>query len=296
MVTEHQPPTDSISAQSVAADLQHVVQRKLGRCLIRLQQYENQLKAILVHQEVAGATKEQVEAHQFGRMRDVATQTLGKLIAQLTSSYLASEGTPAAVNELSGDASSDGVFFQVTLRMEMSSDDYTTTASKLKELVGLRNRLIHHFLDDFDIWSEEGCHAASAFLDDSYQRINDEFERLQAWAKTADQARAHAAEYFSSDEFKRELADQHLATEGSSVVRRLQSEVARSPDGWGNLGAFAASLAKLDPDETPVKYGCRSWRHFLHASRQFEIRRLPGTGRVLDRTLFRIRTKVPPCK
>jgi hypothetical protein len=182
--------------------------------------------------------------------------------------------------------------------MEMSSADYMTTTRKLKELVGLRNRLVHHFLDGFDIWSEEGCHAATTFLDDSYQCINAEFERLQAWARTADQARAHAAEYFSSDEFKRELADrlradQNLATDGSPVVQRLQSEATRSPNGWVNLGAFAASLAKLDPDETPTKYGYRSWRHFLQASGQFEIRRLSGTERVLDRTLVRVRTKVP---
>jgi hypothetical protein len=197
MATEHQLPTASVSVQHVAADLQHVVQRKLGRCLIRLQQYENQLKAILVHQEVAGATREQVEAHHRERMQGVASQTLGHLIAQLTSSYLTAEGTPTALDEQSGNASSDSIFFRANLRMEMSSADYMTTTRKLKELVGLRNRLVHHFLDGFDIWSEEGCHAATTFLDDSYQCINAEFERLQAWARTADQARAHAAEYFS---------------------------------------------------------------------------------------------------
>lgn len=203
MTTEHQPSADSVSAQHVVADLQHVVQRKLGRCLIRLQQYEIQLKAILVHQKVAGATKEQVEAHRAGRTQGFATQTLGNLVAQLTSSYIAVEGSPTAIDELPKNALSDGVYFRSSFRMEMNSADYTTTVTKLKELVGLRNRLVHHFLAEFDIWSVEGCQSASAFLDDNYKHIDEEFQRLRSWAESADQVRASAAAFVASDEFWR---------------------------------------------------------------------------------------------
>lgn len=30
-------------------------------------------------------------------------------------------------------------------------------------------------------------------------------------------------------------------------------------------------IAKIYPEQTPIRYGCGSWRHVIHESKQFEI-------------------------
>lgn len=48
------PPQETTAPQAGSADLQREVQRLLGRCMLRLQQYERLLKAIVAHHELAG--------------------------------------------------------------------------------------------------------------------------------------------------------------------------------------------------------------------------------------------------
>jgi hypothetical protein len=299
MDSERQPPTDAAPAHGAAAELQRSVQRKLGRCLIRLQQYERLLKTVIAHREVAGSTAEKVEAHRTGRMQDSATKTLGHLVGQLTSKYIAAEGTPADGDDEPDELSMTGVFIRTTHRIEMSPEDYATTERRLRELVDLRNELVHHFIERFDLWALDGGQAASEFLDASYARIDEDFIRLRGWADTADQARVLLAGFLASDEFQRVLVEDFQSGHGlplpaGSVVELLRSAaITQATDGWANLEAAVATITTSAPDESPAKYGCSNWRHLLHASGQFEIRRIAGTGALLPRTLFRVRTPRP---
>ncbi len=67
--------------------LQHEVQRLLGRCLLRLQQYERLIKAIAAHDRFSGPIHdlERVRAAQFNR---TARKTLGTLVGDLLGSYI----------------------------------------------------------------------------------------------------------------------------------------------------------------------------------------------------------------
>ena len=297
MDADNQLPTASAHAQEDAADLQLSVQLKLGRCLIRLQHYERLLKTVIVHQEVAGSTAEQLEAHRTGRMQDVATKTLGHLVGQLTSTYITTEGMPSKDDAEPASVSLTSVFIRTTHRMEMSPEDYATTERRLRELVELRNELVHHLLERFDLSTLDGCRAASVFLDESYERVDEELARLRGWSETSDQARAHVAAILSSDDFQRVFAETmqsgHGQTlRGSAVVQLLQAAaIGHSTDGWANLAMAVASISSSAPEETPARYGCSSWRQLLDQSRQFEIRRASGVGPLIDRTWFRPRTR-----
>lgn len=59
-------------------ELQRDVQRLLGRCLLRLQQYEHLMKAVLAHHEFAGPPNE-LEARLEERVSTFSGQTLGQL-------------------------------------------------------------------------------------------------------------------------------------------------------------------------------------------------------------------------
>jgi hypothetical protein len=85
-----------------AAEQQREVQRKLERCLIRLQQYEKLMKAVLAHHELSGPT-DRLEAICDMRVDEVSRQTLGQLVGSLTNSFLAVERPAPEKDHVNGD-------------------------------------------------------------------------------------------------------------------------------------------------------------------------------------------------
>src|SRR3546814_1377150 len=80
---------------------QREVQRLLGRCLIRIQQYERLLKAIVALQEISGTTQTLPHALD-ARRAEASDKTLGTLIGRLLGGYIIPEG----VEPSSGDRKS----------------------------------------------------------------------------------------------------------------------------------------------------------------------------------------------
>lgn len=60
---------------------QYEVQRSLGRCLLRLQQYERLLKAIVAHHDLSGPAHA-LEKIRAARIDAASTKTLGILVGQ----------------------------------------------------------------------------------------------------------------------------------------------------------------------------------------------------------------------
>ncbi|MBO9717586.1 MAG: hypothetical protein J7507_12445, partial [Pseudoxanthomonas sp.] len=72
---------DDIAAQ------QREVQRLLGRCLLRVQQYERLLKSLLAHREIAGPLH-MLETNLADRIQETSRKTLGALAQELFGSFL----------------------------------------------------------------------------------------------------------------------------------------------------------------------------------------------------------------
>lgn len=70
--------------------LQREVQRLLGRCLLRLQQYERLIKAIVAHHDIAGPAHA-LESIRAERIADTATKTLGTLVGYFVGSYVVTD-------------------------------------------------------------------------------------------------------------------------------------------------------------------------------------------------------------
>ncbi|EJM72980.1 hypothetical protein [Pseudomonas sp. GM60] len=187
-------PSDDVPAT------QHIVQRKLGRCLLRLQQYERQLKAIVVHCELTGLV-DQISEIRRHKVKCAKKMTMGTLMGMLTESFL----TPPLPNEEESQTEAD-VGDQIWLRhryqLEMTAEDYEAMKADLKELVDLRNSLVHQFIERFDLWSESGCQAADGFLEESYETINRHCLSLQCWAKNMIEAQAKLASIIQSQTFE----------------------------------------------------------------------------------------------
>jgi hypothetical protein len=139
--------------------LRREVQRLLGRCLLRLQQYERLIKSMVAHHEISGPIHT-LEAVQAERIANTARLTLGTLVGDLLGSYLVPNeiGTPI---EAMASCPDDAISFGMRMHLELSDSDFAQTENELKELVLLRNNLVHHFIDQHDLGSLDGCRSAT---------------------------------------------------------------------------------------------------------------------------------------
>lgn len=259
---------------------QQEVQRKLGRCLLRLQQYEGLLKAIAAHQEIQGPA-DRLHSIRDSRVTELSNKTLGHLVGVLTGSYLSVESagiadsTPEEPREV---VASEG-WFRMRSGITMSPEGYAETVQQLRELVTLRNDLVHHLIERFNVWTLEGCREAVAHLDAAYLQIDAHYASLTAWAKSMQEAHALTAAFFASKAWE-DFYVHGIAPEGAvdwpraTVVELLrEAAVDKARDGWTNLADAIAFIGARHSDHTPKRYGCSSWRQVLHESKLFDVRR-----------------------
>ena len=262
---------------------QREVQRLLGRCLLRLQQYEHLIKAIVAHHDIAGPAHA-LESIRAERIADAATKTLGTLVGYFVGSYVVTDEVDTS-DEVTGNAPNDVMSFRIRTHMSMSAEDYARTEADLKELVLLRNNLVHHFIDQHDLWSLDGCRGANDALLAAYSRIDEHFEQLRGWAEHMDQARRLTAEFVQSDAFH-DLVANGIAPDGTvdwpaaGIVRVLREAAGElAVDGWTPVASAGRWITDRHPEQLPAKYGCSSWRQVVHESRLFELRYRDVDGR-----------------
>lgn len=256
-------------------DLQREVQRLLGRCMLRVQQYERLLKAMLAMHELAGPI-ESLEVQRAERIEKLSDKSLGTLVKALFETYVVPEGFERDLLP-DGKIPTDRISMAYSFRMEMSAVDRSRNKAAIEELVDLRNELVHHLIERFDLWTEEGCAEAVIHLQDSYDRIDRHFLELAEWVKNMDEARSTAAQFAQSPVFLDQLVN-GIAPDGSfewpsaGIVRALQAAAAKhAVSGWARLADARAWIAAEHPEQTPEKYGCRTWPQVLAESRVFDL-------------------------
>jgi hypothetical protein len=262
------------AASNDCLELQRDVQRMLGRCMLRLQQYERLIKAIVANSEIS-ASGPPFESNLEDRAANAANKTLGTLIGQLLGTVVTDgeqKDTPEA------DAPDDILSFKMKMSLQMSVEDFDRTQNDLKELVELRNNLVHHFIDQHDLWNLDGCHTAKESLAMAYNRIDQHFEKLRGWAESMDRSKRIAADVFKSDAFN-DLLFNGILPDGSvdwsaaGAIRALREATDElAIDGWTPIAAAGKWVAQRHPDQLPEKYGCSSWRQVIHESHLFELR------------------------
>lgn len=259
-------------------ELQRDVQRLLGRCLLRVQQYERLLKAMLAHHELAGSV-ETLAAQRVERAEKLSERSLGMLVKALFETYVVPEGYERELLP-EGKTPTDRIAMAFSLRMEMTPEVRSKTKAAVEELVDLRNQLVHHLIERFDVWTEEGCVDAVRHLQDSYDRIDRHVLELTEWAKSMEEARGLAAQFTQSPTFLDMLIN-GIAPDGTfewpntGIVRAIREASKQlASGGWTRLDQARAWIQETHPEQKPEKYGCRTWPQVLSESRQFDLQYL----------------------
>jgi hypothetical protein len=270
--------------ENVVKILQHEVQRKLGRCLIRLQQYERVLKAMVASIAVDGQL-EQLQARRAKQQAGARNKTLGELVGTFTGCHLTpapSKGETEPDDTSSGE-STDVAWASMRFNISMSPERYSQTKAGLAELVALRNDLVHHLIERFDISEENGCRAASSHLDSCYEQIDGHCQLLKTWATGLTESRALVSSFLQSKVFEDAFVhginpDGSVCWPRSSIVECLrEAETACQVDGWTSLDAAILYILRTAPDQVPSRYGCKTWRQVLNKYEEFESRSDPGS-------------------
>ncbi|WP_423161781.1 OST-HTH/LOTUS domain-containing protein [Stenotrophomonas geniculata] len=263
------------------SDAQLVVQRLLGRCILRLQQYEQLLKSMLALQKLSG-TPETLPLASDNRKAEISGKKMGTLVGRLMAEYVMKEG--CEFRDEASDRPRDSSFFALQVQLNLPDEDHATLQAELRELVTLRNTLVHHFIEQYDLQTVAGCLQAQDALNGSYTKIDRQFQQLRTLAAGMAEGRRAFAEFAQSVQF-RELVVNGIAPDGQihwsmagivSALRQACREL--SIGGWVNLETAARWVSEHQPEQTPKKYGCTRWRHVIHESGQFELRRFTHNG------------------
>ena len=178
---------------------QHQVQRKLGRCMLLLQQYERLMKAIVADHSVSGPV-DQLDQIRARNTSEVQRKTLGQLVGELTDTFLIDASLEAGANVTDPSPRPDRDWCAIRFRISMEADRYAQTLRDLEQVVKTRNELVHHFIERFDLWSEQGCLDADVHLDACYGEIRANYFRLLDFAKASDAGRKRIAAFLASRE------------------------------------------------------------------------------------------------
>jgi hypothetical protein len=275
--------------------VQQEVQQKLGRCMIRLQQYERLLKAMVTTMALKGPL-EQLQAVRDLQEAGARSQTLGTLVGMFTGYHLTLEPPEAetAVDDIgAGGELSDAGWASMRFTIAMSPERHAQTKEGLAELVALRNDLVHHLIESFDISEENGCRAASSHLDSCYEQIDGHCQLLKTWATGLAESQALASSYLQSKVFENAFVhginpDGSVCWPRSTIVECLRlAETACQVDGWTSLDAAIGLISKGNRDQIPSRYGCKTWRQVLKQSGQFELQSVAGSDGAIGHTWYR---------
>lgn len=264
-------------------ELQSEVQRLLGRCLLRLQQYERLIKAIITQHEISGPVQD-LERMQAARIAESARKTLGTLVGDLLGSYIIANQIDFPLNA-AADSLEDADSVSMRTQIALSDADFVRTENGLRELVLLRNDLVHHFIDRYDLGSLDGCRRARESLIDASSKIDHRFDELRTWADDMRKIHGLMAQFVQSDEF-RDLVVNGTTPDGTvhlpnaDIVRALQEAADElAVDGWATVSEAGGWIAARYPEQLPEKYGYASWRQVVHETRTFELRYFERGGR-----------------
>lgn len=219
---ESRTPGDapSPSLDYVAANRE--VQRLLGRCLLRSQQAERVLKAIIVAHHAAGSGHDTASLASR-RAADVAKLGLGEVVDLFLEDVVrisvgpeelearpakkkpkSRPGKTALLSQRQAEAhaaaaAAGKAWFTTTLTIETPQEDAQALARELKALVVLRNRVVHRFSDEHEIRTLHGCECALGFLSEADATLCRHLETIKGWALAVDEAQSHFARAMSDD-------------------------------------------------------------------------------------------------
>lgn len=262
----------------------YAVEQLFGQCVLRLQAHELLMKSILAgHQLSAPMTG--LEEAQADRAAETGRKTMGLLVSEMTGSFLVSEGQEG-LREDRGDAPSIAYKFQLAFPAE----EFGRIEAQHRNLVLLRNTLVHHFLEQHDLRTAEGCLAAQQTLTGALDHVTRAYEELRCWAGDMERTRKVLADHLASPDLHDFIAHRRVPWHITTIAQVLHEAAMELAMGdWVPVDTATCWITERYPEEQPESYGCKSWRQVIHESGRYDLQVRKVDGR--RQTWFRPRNR-----
>lgn len=261
-----------------------------------MQQVEQMLKAFWVDHEFSGESAELLTI-QHDRKTEVADKTLGAVAKKLVGSFLTNGDTESPAGDSPEIKDPNKIHFGFKSSLSFSAEDFEREKATLEALITMRNELVHHFLENFDLRTLQGCATADQHLEACLVQVNLYTEKLRGWADATLKGRELMASFLGS-EAGRDLIvfgimpGGEIHWEATPIVAQLKAaEEALSCKGWTSLNAAIAKIMGKHPELTPRKYGCSRWRHLLHETGLFNTQIQKSASGAVDDVFFQSRVE-----
>lgn len=269
------------------------VQQKLGDFMLCVQRYEMQLKTLLIESTNSGTLEFELD-NQRHRKNLYAAKPMGFLFDELNRSYLREIGSIHQDPNISGSGN-ETLSFKTSYFLELSPEQLTQTRIRLEGFKNLRNRIVHHLLEDFNLAIEEECNQAVLLLDEGLEAARRSYEELLRWTNAMLEAKNRLEAFVRGPHFGALLhgirPDGTVDWPNSTAVHLLQSqENTRSTGEMTRLDLAIDKIRICHPDQRPQIYGCKSWRQLIARSGQFDIKNIKGNLEQQGVTWYQSRT------
>lgn len=236
--TEPQPA--EVSEQLKAKNRE--VQRLLGRCMIRIQQIERLLKAVVCGHHVFGSGVDSARLAER-RASQVAKLGTGELVDLVLSGYFQvrtgeigqdgqeieqparrkasnPQSRTAGLSKHYNKARADALeqrrpWFDTKLTVSIDQQEAKAITRRLTSFVQLRNRVVHRFCEEHEIHTEAGCERAATALETIDADLAEHIEDLRQWAVQLDELRGEWARLMSDPAMLDKLLGLPVGEEGS---------------------------------------------------------------------------------
>lgn len=245
------------------------VEHLFARCVLGLQAYELLMKSTLARHRFSGPVAG-IEESISERTAKIQRMTMGSLVSDTFGSFLAPMDLERPLDE-PRDAGTVVFGFQLALPPE----EFARIEVEHRHLVLLRNDLVHHFLERYDLRTLDGCLVARQDLSAALDRVKRAREELNGWVSSMENSLLAMASILSSPEVREKIFLPRAVLERGLHEAAIELAI----DEWTQVDKATLWLAKRYPDEKPMNYGCKSMRQVIHESGQFELKVREVNGR-----------------
>lgn len=254
MFTERTPTSDELL-------------RRVGRNLVIFQQIEHSLKLLLANHKNAGPIDRYAENLQ-ARAERVNKKMLGHLVEAYTTEVLHDAGEEPPKEESPDD------WLTFSFQIGVETEFLEGIRKDLKLMTDERNDLVHHFLQRWQLGSDNDVTKALAYLDEQREKVLPMHEHLRSMVQHLHDSAKMFAEFVASPDYKKQTELMWLQ---ASPLVTLMSEVAarhHRKDGWTYLAQAGSLAAREMPEEiTSLKerYGFKTLKKLLLGADVFEL-------------------------
>ncbi len=178
------------------------------------------------------------------------------------------------------DEAEDAPAFSFLMQIALPANEFSRIEAEHRKLTAKRNALVHHFLEEHDLLSEEGCRVAKRDISGIIERVTRADKKLDVLAADMDQVRKVFAEHLASPDVRDWFVSGRHPWRLTTIAGALHhAATALSQDGWTSVEAATTWITARCPDERPESHGCRTWRQLIHETRLFDLQIRRENGR-----------------